>query len=204
LKWKIPLLKEQKGEKEMIEGKIVYFDEPGGDNTEEVFRITIKRTAELGIKTVVIATASGNTGVRATEVFKGKKVVAVTLPTGFWKPNTQELIEKNRQKIIVNGGLILTTTPLFGGISRPMQEKFNTHTIGSTIAGALRLMGQGMKVAIEISVMAADAGLVRTDENIVAIAGTGMGVDYAIVLKPVNSNDFFTLKVREILCKPHF
>ena len=188
----------------MIEGKIVYFDEPGGDNTEEVFRITKKRAAELGIKTVVIATASGNTGVRATEVFKGKKVVAVTLPTGFWKPNTQELTKKNRQKIIANGGFILTTTPLFGGISRPMQEKFNTHTIGSTIADALRLMGQGMKVAIEISVMAADAGLVRTDENIVAIAGTGVGADYAIVLKPVNSNDFFNLKVREILCKPHF
>ena len=60
-----------------------------------------------------------------------------------------------------------------------------------------------MKVAIEISVMAADAGLVRTDENIV-IAGTGVGADYAIVLKPVNSNDLFDLKVREIICKPHF
>jgi hypothetical protein len=85
-----------------------------------------------------------------------------------------------------------------------MQEKFNTHTIGTTIADALRLLGHGMKVAIEISVMAADAGLVRTDENIVAIAGTRVGADYAIVLKPVNSNDFFDLKVREILCKPHF
>jgi hypothetical protein len=61
-----------------------------------------------------------------------------------------------------------------------------------------------MKVAIEISVMAADAGLVRTDENIVVIAGTEVGADYAIVLKPVNSNDFFDLKVREIICKPHF
>ena len=188
----------------MIAGKITYFDEPGGDNTEAVFRITKKRAAELGIKTIVIATASGNTGVRATEVFKGQKVVAVTLPTGFWKPDRQELTKQNRQKIIANGGFILTTTPLFGGINRPMQEKFNTHTIGSTIADALRVMGQGMKVAIEISVMAADAGLVRTDQNIVAIAGTGVGADYAIVLKPVNSNDFFNLKVSEILCKPHF
>ena len=61
-----------------------------------------------------------------------------------------------------------------------------------------------MKVAIEISVLAADAGLVRTDENIVAIAGTGVGTDYAIILKPVNSSNFFDLKVSEILCKPHF
>jgi hypothetical protein len=188
----------------MMEGEIVYFDEPGGDNTEEVFRITKKRAAELDIQTVVIATASGHTGVRATEVFEDMKVVSVTLPTGFWKPDIQELTKKNRQKIVANGGFILTTTPLFGGIGRPMQEKFNTHTIGTTIADALRLLGQGMKVAIEISVMAADAGLVRTDENIVAIAGTGVGADYAIILKPVNSNNFFDLKVREILCKPHF
>ena len=188
----------------MMEEKIVYFDEPGGDNTEEVFRIAKKRAAELGIQTVVMATASGKTGVRATEVFEGIKVVVVTLPTGFWKPDTQELTKKNRQKIIANGGFILTTTPLFGGINRPMQEKFNTHTIGTTIADALRLVGQGMKVAIEITVMAADAGLVRTDEDIIAIAGTGVGADYAIVLKPVNSNNFFDLKVREILCKPHF
>ena len=73
-------------------------------------------------KTVVIATASGHTGVRATEVFEGLKVIAVTLPTGFWKPDTQELTKKNRQKIVANGGFILTTTPLFGGIGRPMQK----------------------------------------------------------------------------------
>ena len=191
-------------ENEMMEEKIVYFDEPGDGNTEEALRIAKKRAAELGIQTVVIATASGKTGVRATEVFEGMKVVAVTLPTGFWKPDTQELTKKNRQKIVDNGGFILTTTPLFGGICRPMQEKFNTHTIGTTIADALRLLGHGMKVAIEITVMAADAGLVRTDENIVAIAGTRVGADYAIVLKPISSNDFFDLKVREILCKPHF
>ena len=191
-------------ENEMMEEKIVYFDEPGDGNTEEALRISKKRAAELGIQTVVIATASGKTGVRATEVFEGMKVVAVTLPTGFWKPDTQELTKKNRQKIVDNGGFILTTTTLFGGICRPMQEKFNMHTIGTTIADALRLLGHGMKVAIEITVMAADAGLVRTDENIVAIAGTRVGADYAIVLKPVSSNDFFDLKVREIICKPHF
>jgi hypothetical protein len=65
-------------------------------------------------------------------------------------------------------------------------------------------MGQGMKVVIEISVMAADAGLVRTDEDIIAIGGSGRGADTAAVLKPVNSNDFFDLKVKEILCKPRF
>ena len=146
----------------------------------------------------------GNTAVRAIEVFKGIKVVAVTHSTGFKAPNIQELTEENRQKIIANGGAILTTTHLFRGVSGAMLKKFNTHEIGVIIANTLRLMGQGMKVVIEISVMAADAGLVRTDEDIIAIGGSGRGADTAVVLKPVNSNDFFDLKVKEILCKPRF
>ena len=85
-----------------------------------------------------------------------------------------------------------------------MQKQFNTYEIGVIIANTLRLMGQGMKVVIEISVMAADAGLVRTDEDIIAIGGSGRGADTAVVLRPVNSNDFFDLKIKEILCKPRF
>ena len=61
-----------------------------------------------------------------------------------------------------------------------------------------------MKVACEIAMMAADSGLVRTDEDIIAIAGTSRGADTAVVLRPVNSHNFFDLKIKEILCKPHF
>lgn len=187
-----------------MEGKIFYFDEPSAENTEEVLRIAKIRAAELGIKTIVVATTIGNTAVRATEVLKGMKVVAVTHSTGFKTPNTQELTEENRQKILANGGLILTTTHLFRGVSGAMLKKFNTPEIGVIIANTLRLLGQGMKVVIEISVMVADAGLVRTDEDIIAIAGSGRGADYAVVLQPVSSNDFFDLKVKEILCKPRY
>ena len=38
-----------------MEGKIVYFDNPGEENTEEVLRIAKLRADELGIKTVVVA-----------------------------------------------------------------------------------------------------------------------------------------------------
>ena len=192
------------GRSTKIEGTIVYFDKPGADNTEEVLHIAKKRAVELGIKTVVVASNTGDTGVRAIEVFKGIKVVVVTHSTGFKSPNFQELTEENRQKIIANGGLILTTPHLFRGVSGAMFKQFNMHEIGVIIANTLRLMGQGLKVAIEISVMAADAGLVRTDEDAIAIAGSGGGADYAVVLKPVHSNDFFNLKVKEILCKPHY
>jgi hypothetical protein len=37
---------------------------------------------------------------------------------------------------------------------------------------------------------------------LIVIAGTGRGADTAVVIRPVNSQDFFDMKVREILCKP--
>jgi len=61
-----------------------------------------------------------------------------------------------------------------------------------------------MKVTCEITLMATDAGMVRTDEDAIAMGGTGKGLDTALVLRPANSQDFFDLKVKEILCKPLF
>ncbi len=186
-----------------MEGKIVYFDKPGRDNTEEVLRIAGARADELGIQTIVVATTVGDTAARAVEVFKGRKVV-VTHYTGMKGPDTQELTEENRRKIESKGGIILTTMHAFAGVSRALRLKFETIAIGEIISNTLRILGQGIKVVCEVSVMAADAGLVRTDEDVVVIAGTGRGADTAVVLTPVNSTQIFDLKVKEILCKPHF
>jgi hypothetical protein len=53
-----------------------------------------------------------------------------------------------------------------------------------------------------MALMAADAGLVRTDELVLAIAGTGRGADTAVVLKPANAQTFFDLRFLEIICMP--
>jgi len=74
--------------------------------------------------------------------------------------------------------------------------------IGDVVAMTLRMFGQGMKVACEIAAMAADAGLVRTDEEIITIGGTGRGADTAVVVQPACTHRFFGLKVKEIICKP--
>jgi hypothetical protein len=85
-----------------------------------------------------------------------------------------------------------------------LRKKFSTYLLGDIVANTLRLVGQGMKVVVEITVMAADAGLIRTDEDVITIAGTGRGADFAVVVRPVNSGDFFDLRIKEILCKPHY
>jgi hypothetical protein len=185
-----------------MEAKIVYFDEPGKENTDEVLRLAGLRAEELGIKTILVASTTGNTALKAVEVFRGARIVAVSHFTGMRGPNTQDFTEENRQKLVSAGGAVLTATHLFSGLGRAMRKKFKMYLFEETVANTLRIFGQGMKVVCEIALMAADAGLVRTDEDIIVIGGTGRGADTAVVLRPVNSEDFFDLKVREILCKP--
>jgi hypothetical protein len=187
-----------------MESKTVYFDKPGSENTDEVLRIARQRADELGIKTVAVASTKGDTAVRAAEVFQGLKVVCVTHSTGFREPDSQEFTAENRKIVEGKGGIVLTTTHTFAGISRAVRNKFNTYIIGDIIASTLRIFGDGMKVACEIVMMAADAGLVRTDEEVIAIGGTGRGADTAVVLNPVNSQKFFDLRIKEVLCKPRF
>ena len=187
-----------------MELKIVYFETPGRENTDEVLDIARKRAEELGIKTILVASTRGDTAVKAVDVFKGLKVIAVTHFTGYRGPNEQEFTDENRKAFESKGGIMLITTHLFSGISRAVRDKFNTYVTGDIVAGTLRVFSEGMKVVIEIAMMAADSGLARTDEDVIAIGGTGRGADTAVELTPVNSNSFFDLKIKEILCKPHF
>jgi hypothetical protein len=180
----------------------VYFDKTGEENTERTFDLVKRRAEELGIKTILVASTRGDTGVKACEAFRGYDVVVVTHSTGFKEPDFQELTDENRTAIEAAGGKILTCQHAFGGVGRAVRKKLGTYELEELIAHTLRLFGEGMKVAVEIALMAADAGLVRTDEPVIAIAGTGKGADTAVVLKPANAQTFFDLEVLEVLCKP--
>lgn len=186
----------------MMESQSVYFLESGSVNTGKTLKIAKRRADELGIKTIVVASTSGETGVKAVKAFANYKVVVVTHTTGFQAPNAQELTPQNRAKILEKGGIILTATHAFGGVGRAVRRRFNTYQMDEIIAQTLRVFGQGAKVACEIALMAADAGLIRTDEEVISIGGTASGADTALVIEPAHTHDFFELRVKEVLCKP--
>jgi hypothetical protein len=186
----------------MTGSRTVYFLEPGSKNTEKTFEVAKRRAEELGIKTIVIASTSGETGLKAVRAFTDYKVVVVTHTTGFRAPDVQELTPENRTKILEEGGSILTAAHAFGGVGRAIRRKLNTTQVDEIMAHTLRIFGQGTKVACEIALMAADAGLVRTDEEVICIGGTARGADTALVVKPASTHDFFELRVKEVLCKP--
>jgi hypothetical protein len=181
----------------------VYFEEPGPENTVRTLEIAKRRADELGIGTLLVASTRGETGVLAAQLFQGYDVVVVTHSTGFPKPNVQELTEENRAAIESAGGKILTCQHAFGGVNRAVRKRLGTYLTDEIIAYTLRTFGEGMKVCYEIALMAADAGLVKAGEPCIAIAGSGRGADTAVVLVPAHAQQFFDLRVMELLAKPH-
>jgi len=179
-----------------------YFDTRGPDCTVETLRLALARAEALGIRDIIVATTRGETGVRAAQVFQGYNLVVVTHSAGFAQPNTQELTDEGRATIERLGGRILTAQHAFGGVGRAVRKKLGTYELEEIVAYTLRVFGEGIKVAAEIALMAADAGLVRTDREAIAIAGTGRGADTAVVLTPTNAQTFFDLRIHEVICKP--
>ena len=185
-----------------MELKTVYFENPGEENTEEVLRIVKQQAEALGIKTILVASTRGETAVKAVEALKEFRVICVSHSAGFKEPDIQEFTKENRKIVESKGVPIVTAAHVFAGLSRAMKFQYNTYGLNEIMADMLRIFGQGMKVACEITLMAADSGLVRTDEEVISIGGKSRGADTAIVLKPVNTDRIFDLRVKQILCKP--
>jgi hypothetical protein len=192
-----------------MEQKTVYFEKPGGDeNTTKTLEMAKQRADALGIKTFVVASTVGNTAVKAMDALKGYKVIIITHTAGFRGQNTQEFTDENKKIVEGKGGIILTTTHALGGIHRSFGASVEgkpappTSAIGDVVAQTLRMFSQGTKVACEIAAMAADAGLIKVDEEIISIGGTGRGADTALVIKADYVQHFFGMRVKELICKP--
>jgi len=179
-----------------------YFDEPGPANTERTLELARTRADQLGIQHVVVASTSGATGALAAQVFRGLSVVVVSHSAGFRGPNIEELQLDHRQAILAAGATIHTATHAFGGVGRGVRRKLGTYETEEVIAFTLRNFCEGVKVCCEITLMASDAGLIPTTREVMAIGGTSRGADTAMVLRAANAQDFFDLRVLEVVCKP--
>jgi len=179
----------------------MYFDKPGKINTGKTLKLSYERGKALGIKEVVVASSKGDTAKKALEIFKGFKVVVVTYHCGFMEPFKVVMPDSARKYLEDNGAVVVSATHALSGVERSIAKKFGGLYPALLIAETLRLFGQGVKVAVEISIMAADAGAL-SGEDIIAVGGTNKGSDSALVLRPANQSDMFNMRIREIICKP--
>lgn len=187
---------------EPIEKKTAYFTASGERNTSALLKIVKEYISKEKIDNIVVATNSGATGAAAAKAFKGKNTVVVTHCYGFQAPGKFELKEEFKKEILANGAKIFTGTHALSSAERAIRKNFGTLEPLEIIANTLRLMGEGTKVCVEITLMAADAGLIPADKDVVAIAGTGKGADTALRIKPANAARLFDLRIKEVIAKP--
>lgn len=187
----------------MAKKSILYYSSTGEVNTDQTLSEAKHRADELGITDIVVASTRGNTAVKALEVFKGYNLIVVPHVTGLRKPGVQEMSDDVQEKIRTAGAKLVIATHVFSGVDRAIQARFDTVYPAGIIAQTLRMFGQGMKVVVEIVAMAADAGVIPADKDVVAIAGTGRGADTAVVITPANAHRFFDMAIKEIIVKPN-
>jgi len=186
-----------------MEKKVIYFEGAGISNTDVLLRFVKEYVENEGIKDIVVASTTGETGAKASKIFRGYNVVVVTHCFGFQEPGKSELREDFKKEILENGASIFAGVHALSSAERAIRKNFGTIQTLEIIANVLRLMGEGTKVCVEITLMAADAGLIPVDRDVVAIAGTGSGVDTALRIRPANAARFFDLKIRQVIAKPH-
>jgi hypothetical protein len=166
-----------------------YFSEPGSSNTDDVIAAVARRIEENGTRTVVVASTSGETGIKFAEALKGKaKVIDVS---------HEKMNPKLKDRMVKLGAVPVDETHL------PLHSKGM-----DDFRNAFYVLGQGFKVAIEVILIAADKGLLDLHKDVIGVAGTGTGADTAIVARATATKDAFgddsskKLEVREILAMP--
>jgi hypothetical protein len=182
--------------------KTAYFNEAGEQNTGALLEIVEEYVKKENITTIIVASSTGETGAKVAKAFKGKNTVVVTYCHGFRQPDKSELQEKFKTEILVNVAKIFTGTHALSSAERAVRSAFGTLEPLELIANTLRLMGQGTKVCVEITLMAMDAGLIPANQDVVAMGGTGSGADTALRIKPANAARFFDLQIKEVIAKP--
>ncbi len=191
----------------MAKSEILYLGSPGRENTETVLDAVAERLAKGGIGYVVVASDSGKTGMAAVGKLKksGAKIVVVTEQCGSEKEGENTMAPEAEKAILEAGAKVVRGTHALSGVERSVNKKTGGSSRVEAIAEALRaLFGQGMKVAVEITVMAADSGAIPCgpDVEVIAVGGTESGCDTAVVVRPAHANGFFNLRVREVLAIP--
>jgi hypothetical protein len=183
---------------------VTYFEKAGPENTSQCLEIVKNTIRDFNYKHIVVASTTGSTGYLFAEALQNKDVnlIIVTHSYGFKEPNTTEISDEIKEKIIATGAKVYTGTMITHTLETALAKEFSGVYPTLLVAQVLRRFGEGPKVCCEIVMMAVDAGLIPEGEEVIAVAGTGRGADTVTIIRSAASKRFLNLRVLEILAKP--
>jgi len=183
------------------------FETASPGNTPIALQLAFEKARELKTD-VVLSTTTGASAFAAINAAAGfnhlshHKLIVITHAWGTKNIGENHLSDDGRKKLEDAGAILVTAAHTLSGVERAMSGKFGGVYPCEIIAHTLRMFCQGMKVCVEIGAMAFDAGALREIRPVVALGGTGRGLDTACVLTPGYSAKIFDTRVHEVLCKP--
>jgi hypothetical protein len=187
-----------------VELTTLVFETAGKHNTAATLQIAKERALALGIRQIVVASSHGSTARQALALFApaGIQVIAVSICHGWesegWTMSAETKSELQSMGVIVHTGI----HALGDGVGSAFSEKHGGRSPAEIVRDTLYRFSQGTKVAVECLLMAADAGHLDMEQEVIAIGGTSDGADTALVCKPAYPRTFHDLEIREVLAKP--
>lgn len=184
-----------------------YFEKPGIINTDKALEIARSYAEKLDIKSIIIASTTGGTAEKALDIFDFDKRDVIIITHSYYftgSKKRQEFPEDKLVKLRKSKLKIYAGTHSMSGIERNVRKTLNQWVFVDLYAKYLReQFSQGIKVCMEITSMAVDAGLIESFESdVIAVGGTGRGADTVCLIGPAPTSEFNKLRVKAILAKP--
>lgn len=183
------------------------FTQSGPEQTPRVMDIVVQAVRERPISQITVASNTGATAISLLDALDQAsvgniQVIVVTHVQGFVKPGENEMSDETRRLLQNRGCVVVTAAHALSGGERAFSGRFKGVNPLEIVAHTLRLLSQGVKVALEITMMAMDAGALTHGNHVLAIGGSGRGADTAVLLTPATSAHLMDSRIHEILCKP--
>ncbi|MEG0798190.1 MAG: pyruvate kinase alpha/beta domain-containing protein [Acidaminococcaceae bacterium] len=168
---------------------------------QQVIDCAVEYVKENKLNYIIIASITGAALEVLCKKFSGH-IICVTHAYGYKVPGECEFPEALRQEYEARGVRFVTAAHVLSGAERGISTVYKGMYPVEIMAQTLRMFGAGTKVGVECAVMALDAGVIPFGERVVALGGTGSGVDTAIVVTPNYAQRIFATRIHKILCKP--
>ena len=183
-----------------METKVVYFEKPGKQNTEQTLALAIAAAHEQGIKNVIVASSRGGTADMLPDDPELQFTVVYTTPT--YRGKDWMIQPEQQARLRARGITVFTAAHALSGVERAFSTDFKGVYPTEVMSYTLRMFGQGTKVCVEIAAMAVDGGYIENGEKVLCVAGTGGGADTAMILCAAPSHQILKTKIERYICKP--
>jgi hypothetical protein len=191
--------------------QVYYFDEPGEGNTDLVVKAVSRRLEAGGVSEVIVASTSGETAVKFARALKGKARLLCVSEAPYrreWGEKWPCLKAKFKKELRELGVDIIDEVPYVFHDSLLESARWSAIFPERLVKETLYCFGQGLKVAVEVALLAVSCGKVAPFRDVIAVGGSSKGADTAIVLRATYPACLFDkdaakrLEIREIIAMP--